>query len=142
MRSKVLTNIANKIEKSVMEKYKLWKPDNSYGKCDAVCLDKAFEIKGVIIKQSKRTGRAFIYVDNHEEFKKYAEQEKLKPYYIFAVYYPIDYEPVIITERIAEWGLVEHLKYGKKYFQISTRLISLFNHVEDVINVGGCNECV
>lgn len=121
------------IEDMIREKYKLSKPNNAYGKCDAVTWDKAFEIKATIIRQSKRFGRAYIDVDNHEAFKKYSEQEAKTPYYIFVVYYVTEDKPIIITCRIAEWELVEHLKYGKESFQISTRLISLFKNVEEIL---------
>jgi len=123
MKQSLRMQIAYEIENQIRLKYHLVKPLTEV--CDAVSKEEAYEIKALILKQSKRNGRAFIYIDNHNEFLKWSSENNLTPYYLFAVYYLVDIEPKIITVRIAPWELVNSLLYGEKNFQIGFNKICI-----------------
>ena len=109
MKQKLKAIIGHKIEDMLIEKYNLNKATSQ--EWDAEDDKRIFEIKAVMLKQSKRTGRAFINLKSHQDLLLKCPEGK-SPFYLIAIYYLIDVvEPVIISTKIAEWALINSLNY-------------------------------
>jgi hypothetical protein len=123
--------IGNYLEKIIKAKLHLADSGSKFFDACDVKNKVAYEIKVTAISvlhtpRPHGLGRIFLSRDEHERFKKLADEKGLKPFYLFGVYYFNARKPTLETVRIADWEFVDNFnKGGRAHFRIPLQVLGL-----------------